>query len=183
MGNSVIFVVISSLFVMLVCSSSFSVLAVKSPSPRDVCDVFGGSVCNCGNNVEELTATCCALIQGEPGKQVMVCERCSINTNTGEYYNCEVSRKSPTTGQANVPQGGGVIEQPPTSKKHGGTVLPGGGGTIEQPQSSKHSPKDNTKLPNDSGGSVEQQQEQSPLLAPPLKPKGGHNINPATGSK
>ena len=162
MGNSVIFVVISSLFVMLVCSSSFSVLAVKSPSPRDVCDVFGGSVCNCGNNVEELTATCCALIQGEPGKQVMVCERCSINTNTGEYYNCEVSRKSPTTGQANVPQGGGVLEQP---------------------QSSKHSPKDNTKLPNDSGGSVEQQQEQSPLLAPPLKPKGGHNINPATGSK
>ena len=160
MGNSVIFVVISLVIVMLIYSSYSSVLAAtKNPSPRDVCNGFPGGVCTCGNNVEELTATCCVLTEGKDGQRVMVCERCSINTNTGEYYNCEVSRKSPTTGQANVPQGGGVIEQPSTPKKHAGTVpQDNNGGVVEQPQSSNHSPKQNTKIT-----------------------KGGFNINPAIG--
>ena len=34
-------------------------------------------------------------------------------------------------------QGSGVIEQPPTPKKHGGTVLPKGGGVLENPSTIK----------------------------------------------
>ena len=161
MGNSVIFVVISLLAVMLIYSSHSSVLAAtKNPSPRDVCNGFPGGVCTCGNNVEELTATCCVQVATGEDKNIMLCERCSVNTNTGEYYNCDVSRKSPVTGQANVPQGGGVLEQPSTPKKHAGTVPQDNeGGVAEQPQqSSNHSPKQNTKLT-----------------------KGGNNINPAIG--
>jgi hypothetical protein len=162
MGNSVIFVVISLLAVVLIYSSHSSVLAAtKNPSPRDVCDVFSQGTCECTNDVETLSATCCTLLQiNDKGGFVHVCETCSINTDTGDYFNCSVSRKSPTTGQANVPQGGGVLEQPPTPKKHAGTVSQDNGGVhrAEQPQSSNHSPKQNTKIT-----------------------KGGFNINPAIG--
>lgn len=114
-------------------SSSSSVLAVKSPSSRDVCDVFGSKTCFCDTDVERLTASCCVVIPGQNGKNISVCEKCSINTETGNYYNCEVFRKSPATGGAIVPQGGGSLEQPPTPKKHGSTVLPKGGGALERP--------------------------------------------------
>jgi hypothetical protein len=134
-GTPVIFVFISLLVVALIYSSSSSVLAAKSPSPRDVCDVFSQGTCYCNNIVEELTASCCVITPGQNGKDIFVCEKCSINTDTGEYYNCELDRKSPTTGGANVPQGGGVLEQPPTPKKHGGIVPPKGGGVLEQPSS------------------------------------------------
>jgi hypothetical protein len=126
-----------------------------------------------------LKASCCSYTSSG---NVIACEECSIDTDTGDYYNCHdiTVEKSPTTGIANVPQGGGALEQPePKHQKYGGTTLPEGGGTVEQPQSSKHSPKDNTKLPNDNSGSVDQQEQSSPLQ--PLKPKGGHNINPAIG--
>lgn len=134
LDKPVIFVVISLLVIMLGYSSpSSSVLAVKNPSPGDVCDVFKGTPCFCDTDTERLTASCCVVIPGQNGKKIMVCEKCSINTDTGNYYNCEVFRKSPTTGVAKVPQGGGTIEQPPTPKKHGGTVLPKGSGALERP--------------------------------------------------
>ena len=68
----------------------------------------------------------------------MICERCSINTATGEYYNCEVSRKSPTTGETNFPNNEGTLEQPPQ----------------------KHNPKDNAKVSNNNGG-IEQNSQLS----------------------
>ena len=145
---------------LIYSSSSSSVVAVKNTSPRDACDVFHQGTCECTNDVETLSATCCVLQPTNGvGGYIHACETCSINTDTGDYYNCSVYRKSPTTGQANVPKGGGVIEQPPTLKKHACTTLQdNGGGVVEQPQSSNHSPKENTKIT-----------------------KGGFNINPAIG--
>ena len=118
---------------------SSNVFAAKSPSPRDVCNVFSQGTCSCGNNIEDLTATCCTITPGStPENGIMICERCSINTATGEYYNCEVSRKSPTTGETNFPNNEGTLEQPPQ----------------------KHNPKDNAKVPNNNGG-IEQNSQLS----------------------
>ena len=173
-SRAVILVVVSLLVLMLTYSSSNRVLTVKNPSPRDVCNSFSTGTCECTNDVETLSATCCVLQGTEtPGGFVHLCETCSINTDTGDYYNCSVYRKSPTTGQANVPKGGGVLEQP-KHPKHGGATLPKGGGTIEQPQSSNHSPKDNTK---DNTGSVEQQPSTSNDI------KGGGTIGGNTGTQ
>lgn len=177
-SKPVILVVVSLLVVMLIYSSSYSVLAVKNPSPGDVCDVFIGT-CECTNDVETLSATCCVLQQTDSkGGFVHICETCSINTDTGDYYNCSVYRKSPTTGQANVPKGGGVIEQPPpTPKKHGGTVLPKGGGTIEQPDQGTTQTDDNNKP------SVKRSQDGGSLELPQtgeLTTKKGNNDNSPT---
>src|SRR6187401_3271125 len=66
---------------------SSNIFAAKSPSPRDVCNVFSQGSCSCGNNLEDLTATCCTITPGStPENGIMICERCSINTATGEYY-------------------------------------------------------------------------------------------------
>lgn len=97
-------------------------------SPRDICKLNPTAKCECYNVPKRLVAFCCYTTQS--GK--VNCESCDIDTNTGDYVNCTVDRKSPTTGQANIPQGGGVLEQPPTPKKHGGTTLSKGGG-LEQP--------------------------------------------------
>jgi hypothetical protein len=99
--------------------------------------VFTQGTCECVNNVVDITATCCS-VKSSPG--INVCETCSINTDTGDYYNCEVYKKR-TAGLANVPQGGGIVEQPPTPKKHGGTVPPKGGGVLEQPQTGESTAK------------------------------------------
>ena len=182
MGNSVIFVVISLLVVALIYSSYSSLDVFARPKPN-----YTTIECNKARQSSTGPASnqykCCyGEVNSQGAIQHWYCADCTKKADSsfacGDYT--EVFR-SPTTGQANVPQGGGVLEQPPTPKKHGGTVLPKGGGAIEQPQSN-NSPKDNTKLPNDNSGSVEQQQqEQSSAPLSPLKPKGGHNINPAIG--
>ena len=126
-----IFVIISVLVVMLIYGSvaiSRYPAFAAGKSPRDVCQTAIPTLCICNNDVENLKAKCCEI-----RSNLTFCMTCDINTDTGDYENCVVSRKSPTTGQANVPQGGGAIEQPPTPKKHGGTVLPKGGGALEQP--------------------------------------------------
>jgi hypothetical protein len=162
MDNSVFFVVVSLLVVMLiygsVAISPYSAFAAGK-SPRDVCDLTPKSQCNCYNGVNNLKASCCSYTSSG---NVIACEECDINTVTGDYENCHdiTVNKSPTTGTANVPQGSGVLEQPSTPKKHAGAVPQDNDGRVaEQPlQSSNHSPKQNTKLT-----------------------KGGNNINPAIG--
>jgi hypothetical protein len=106
----------------LVAISSYSAFAAGK-SPRDVCQTGIEGLCVCKNDVENLKAKCCEI-----RSTLTVCMTCDINTDTGDYENCVVSRKSPTTGTASVPQGGGVLEQPPKHPKHGDTVLPKGGG-------------------------------------------------------
>jgi hypothetical protein len=130
-SKPVIFVVILLLVVMLIYGSvAISRYSVFAANPRDACDKYPGSKCKCVNFPERLSAVCCSYASSG---NIISCERCDINTDTGDYENCQISRKSPTTSGANVPQGGGVIEQPPTPKKHGGTVLPKGGGVLENP--------------------------------------------------
>jgi hypothetical protein len=144
MVNYLIFVVIP-LFIILICGSlaisPYSAFAAGK-SPRDICTIDPTKKCECYNSPKNLAAFCC--YKDQTGKEN--CESCDIDTNTGDYVNCMVERKPPTTGQANIPQGGGVLEQPPTPKKHGGTAFPKGGGVLEQPstdQGTTQSP-DNT---------------------------------------
>jgi hypothetical protein len=150
MGNSAIFVVISLLVVALRYGSSSTVrVFAEAPAQgwKDSTD------CTSKKDTYDPNITikrCCWYEYPR-----IVCQTCL--ESPGHAPTCNPIERRPTTGGANVPQGGGVLEQPPTPKKHGSIVPPQGGGTIEQPQSSKHSPKDNTKLPN---GSVEQQQQQ-----------------------
>ena len=98
---------------------------------RDVCDLTQKSQCNCYNGVHNLKAICCTYTSSG---NVIACEQCDINTDPGDYENCQdiAPQKSPTTGTANVPQGGGALEQPPKQPKHGGTTFPKGG-ALEQP--------------------------------------------------
>jgi hypothetical protein len=140
MVNSVIAVLISLLVVMLIYSSPTSALA---KSPRDVCDLTPRSKCTCENVPERLSAICCSYTSSG---NLIACEECSVDTNTGDYVNCHdiTGKKSPTTGTANVPQGGGVLEQPQTPKKHGGTVLPKGGGALEQPSTDQRTSAGNS---------------------------------------
>jgi hypothetical protein len=174
MGNSVIFVVISLLVVALIYGSSSTVRVFAEAPAQGWKDSTDCTSKQDKDNPNITIKRCCWYEYPRT-----VCQTCL--ESPGHAPTCTEIEKRPTTGQANVPQGGGVLEQPPTPKKHGGTVLPKGGGVIEQPQSN-NSPKDNTKLPNDNSGSVEQQQqEQSSAPLSPLKPKGGHNINPAIG--
>jgi hypothetical protein len=66
-------------------------------------------------------------------------------------------------------QGGGVIEQPPTPKKHGGTVLPKGGGVLENPSTDQGT---NSKKGNDNSPTPPACPDKGPI--PPnctLKPK------------
>jgi|SRR6187200_1411198 hypothetical protein len=159
MGNYLIFVVISLLVAALIYSSYSSLDVFARPKPNY-------TTIECHKARESSTGPtsnqykCCyGEVNSKGAIQHWYCADCTKKADSsfacGDYT--EVFR-SPTTGQANFPQGGGVIEQPPTPKKHAGTVPPEGAGTIEQPQSSNHSPKDNTKLPN---GSVEQQPHQA----------------------
>lgn len=129
MGNSVIFVVISLLAVALIYSSYSSLDVFARPKPNY-------STIECHKARESSTGPttnqykCC---YGEVNSKGAIlhwyCADCTKKADSsfacGDYT--EVFR-SPTTGQANFPKGGGVIEQP-------------------QPN---HSPKDNTKLPNGS---------------------------------
>lgn len=143
MDKSVIFVVISLVVVVLIYSPRSSVFAAN---PRDACDKYPGSKCKCVNFPEHLSAVCCSYASSG---NIISCERCDINTDTGDYENCKEVRKPPTTGLANPPQGGGALEQPPTPKKHGNTALPKGGGVLEQPstdQGTIQSPPTNNKL-------------------------------------
>lgn len=148
MANSVIFVVISLLVVMSIYGSvvilPYSAFAAGK-SPRDVCDLTPKSKCTCYNGVNNLKASCCSYTSSG---NVIACEECDINTGTGDYENCHdiTVNKSPTTGTANVPQGGGVLEQPSTPKKHAGTIPQDNDGVAEQTPSSNHSPKQNTKI-------------------------------------
>jgi hypothetical protein len=151
MGNSVMFVVISLLVVALIYGSSSTVRVFAEAPAQGWKDSTDCTSKQDKDNPNITIKRCCWYEYPRT-----VCQTCL--ESPGHAPTCTEIEKRPTTGQANVPQGGGVLEQP---------------------QSSKHSPKDNTKLPNDNGGSTEQHQEQS---SPPLKPKGGHNINPATGS-
>ncbi len=133
-GKPVILTVISVLVVTLIYSSiailPYSAFAAGK-SPRDVCDLTPKSKCTCVNLVLVLQARCCSYTSSG---NVIACEACNIDTNTGDYVDCHdvAVKKSPTTGTANVPQGGGVLEQPPTPKKHGGATTSKGGG-LEQP--------------------------------------------------
>ena len=130
-GKPVILTVISVLVVMLIYSSSSPVLA---ESPRDICTgilVDSASKCNCNYYENQktgarITSCCTKTLDGKD-----LCKVCDVGPPPqGEYSNCHISNK-PTKGLANPPQGG-VIEQPSTPKKHGGTTLPKGGG-LEQP--------------------------------------------------
>jgi hypothetical protein len=167
-SRPVIFVLISFLVVMLIYGSvaiSRSPAFAAGKSPRDVCQSNHPTLCICNNDVENLKAKCCDL-----GRDLVTpCMTCDINTDTGDYENCVVSRKSPTTGQANVPQGGGVLEQPQKHPKHGGTVLPKGGGALENPSTDQGT---NSKKGNDNSPTPPACPDKGPI--PPnctLKPK------------
>jgi hypothetical protein len=158
----VIFVVIVLLVVMLIYSSvaisPYSAFAAGK-SPRDVCDLTPKSKCTCVNLLHLLKASCCSYTSEG---NLIACEECDINLDTGDYEKCHdiTAEKSPTTGQANPPQGGGAIEQPPTPKKHGGTTLPKGGGALERPQTGELTTKKGTNNDN------------SPTPPPPCPDKG-----------
>ena len=103
-----------------IVSSSYVFAEYKSP--RDVCQTYGPCICN--NDVEHLKAKCCDFRENGT-----YCITCDINTETGDYVNCVVSRKSPTIGETNFPKNEGALEQP----------------------SQKHNTKDNAKVPNNNG--------------------------------
>ena len=88
MDNSVFFVVVSLLVVMLiygsVAISPYSAFAAGK-SPRDVCDLTPKSQCNCYNGVNNLKASCCSYTSSG---NVIAYEECDINTVTGDYENC-----------------------------------------------------------------------------------------------
>ena len=178
-GKHIIFMVISLLVVMLiygsVAVSSYSAFAAFK-SPRDICPSSG--LCLCNNDVEHLKAKCCDF-----SKNSTYCVTCDINTDTGDYENCVLSRKAPTTGQ-----GGGVLEQPPpTPKKHSGTALPKGGGVLEQPstdQGTIQSPPTNNKLKGSDLGQIgggdltTTKKGKSPTPTPPPCPTDNSPIPP-----
>lgn len=66
-------------------------------SPQDICIGGGMSKCFCSNDTENLTATCCISHGAD-----VYCERCDIDTKTGDYVNCNVT-KGFTTGGSNLP--------------------------------------------------------------------------------
>jgi hypothetical protein len=163
-SKPVIFVAISLLIVMLICSPRFPVLA---EAPRDICKSViadSASKCNCTYYTHPPATRCCTTtLDGD-----RLCKICSVD-DKGDYYDCEIFRKSPTTGQTNVPQGGGAIEQPLTPKKHGGTVLSKGGSVLENPSTEQGT---NSKKGNDNSPTPPACPNKGPI--PPnctLKPK------------
>jgi hypothetical protein len=125
---------------MLIYSSRSSVFAAPKESPRDVCLCLVS--CTCNNDPENLAAVCC----GHTEFGDSVCEKCDVNTDTGDFENCVVfHKKPPTTGGVNVPTNSGVLQQPPP----------------------KHSVKDNAKVPTNDGGVNNPRNTQPPTNNPP----------------
>ncbi len=162
-SKPVIFVVISLLVVMLIYSSASRVYALQE-SPRDICKapLERPGNCYCWNTPEH------------DGLQVH-CETCDVNTVTGDFENC-TSVKKHTAGLTNVP-GSGVLEQPPTPKKHGGTVLPKSGGVLKQPDQGTTQTDNNKHSVKRSGGSGVLEQ---PQTGESTAKKGSNNDNSPT---
>jgi hypothetical protein len=138
-----LFLVIASLAFLIsgaICSQ-LSVLPVFA-ARKDPC--FDGSCPGrtCYNNTAEGTATCCwtDLTDGET-----VCQRCGINTDTGEFENCDdvhcvTCSKDLPGSDIIAPPPSGVAPPPPPGPGQGGpgNVLPEGvfegPGTTPPPQ-------------------------------------------------
>ncbi len=148
--------VVSVLFVALFYSSfATSNVFAAMKSPR-----YGKADNNCGNNVADLTVTCCwqeVRFTGAEGSHgfelVWKCQSCNINTDTGDITNdcTEVVRTS-----------GGSVFDTPGNLPNGTNVTKGG---IFQPQ--QPAPPNST-VP--SGGTFEEQQ--IPPSGPAI-PRGG----------
>jgi hypothetical protein len=67
-------------------------------APNEICLGAGDSNCFCSNDVEHLTATCCATTRTGS----VNCETCDIDTKTGDYVNCEITIGL-TRGGSNLP--------------------------------------------------------------------------------
>jgi hypothetical protein len=124
-GEPLIFVVILLLITMLIWNPSSP---VRAEVPKDICKDTA-SRCTCKNlekNGKVVETVCCTYTVDNEG----VCKSCEVDAMKN-YVNCVTIRKSPTTGGANVPQGGGENEQPPTAptgpNSRTGGPLQGGG--------------------------------------------------------
>lgn len=132
MGNFVIFVVISLLVLALIYSSYSSLDVFARPKPNyTTIECHKARESSTGPTANQYKC-CYGEVNSKGAILHWYCADCTKKADSsfacGDYTE---AFRSPTTGQANIPQGG----------------------VLEQPQS-KHSPKDNTKLPN---GSVKQQ--------------------------
>jgi hypothetical protein len=165
-SKPVILLVISFLVVGLIYSSySRSDVFAKPKVTRGQVECSGkGDPSNPAKRIK-----CCQTETDNKGIEIRwctVCDNTDPPSNCGPRYQ---ERRAPTTGEANLPTGGGVIEQPATPKKHGGTVLPKGGGALENPSTDQVT---NSKKGNDNSPTPPACPDKGPI--PPnctLKPK------------
>lgn len=85
-------VIIGILFLTITLTSSSIVAGVDAEpteSPQDIC-IGNLPNCFCNNDTANLTAECCSTAKGHTQ-----CEICDIDTNTGDYVNCNFVQGKP----------------------------------------------------------------------------------------
>jgi hypothetical protein len=106
-------VIITAILVMAVALISSSIVAGvdakpgSGGNPRDVCKA--GQDCNCRNDTVNQLAICCS----KDTSGISTCESCDIDTESGDYVNCDVAKpldNSKTHG--NPPTSGALGSQP-----------------------------------------------------------------------
>ncbi len=79
-------------------------------SPDDIC-IGAGNRCYCSNDTANLTAECCVTTNSGS----VNCERCDIDTKTGDYVNCSITETKPLDNSkthGNPPTSGALGSQP-----------------------------------------------------------------------